>query len=345
MIKFIRYELKRNLLPMVIFTAIACLIVGIMNTLSDTYYYYDFPNEVRVRSALLSTPTVIFVILCVIVPILQFSFRMKSRGADLWYSLPVKREKLMLVRTLAGLLLAVIPFTVSYWFGFFILLGRTNYYVLHGYLLYYLALLPLGVLLFGIYSFLFSRANTVCDGIIFMIAWTFIFMMPFLYMSMHNITYSSQINGWQEFTPFGMLYYVEQWFDDYICGSYGYAVHAPALRSLAWLIPIAAAEGIGAYAGLFLTARGQKAENSEQLSSSLWGYKVFIPLYVFMFGGCLDVTDLQLCLLWGAILLVGGYVSYIAYRHSFRLKLCDILSLLISFAAGIGFSLLGHYVF
>lgn len=343
--KYLRYECRRNLLPLLLFTAIACLVVGIIFSTSTLYYNWPYivpdgngsPQMHRPSDSLLAAPAVILVALCVIVTVMQFSFRMKARSTDLWYSLPVRREKLLFVRTLTGLALVFIPYTLSYWLGFCILLGRENYFFMQGYPLYFLASLPLGALLFGFCSFIFTRANSVGDGIVFMISWTFVLFLPHLYVNFLGV--SLRPLNITSFLPFGPLIFVTETFSELICRT----DTLPSLLPLACLIPFAVAEGVGGYAGLFLTARRQRAENAEQLSSSLWGYKTLIPWFVFFFSSCIIPDDGQLPLILWALVLIGGLVGYIVYRRSFRLKLADILSLVLTFAASVLLSYLNTY--
>ena len=277
-------------------------------------------------------------VLCVAVPVMQFSYRMKGRDIDLWYSLPVTREKLTFVRTLGGLMLIFVPYTLSYWLGFVIVLLRENYFALYGYPLYYLASLPLGALLFGVYSFLYTRANSIGDGLVCMAGWTFALMLPFAFLSVRfpRLDLPRSFSVWQ-LSPFGLLSWAADYFNEFIC-----ADALPALLPLAWTIPLAALEGAGAYAGLFLTARRHRAENGGQLSSSLWCYRVLVPLYVFILASSLsaDAIGTQLACIAGAFLLVGGFICFVVYRRSFKLKTSDIITLAVSFAAGILVSVL-----
>lgn len=120
--KYFTYELKRNLLPLAVFTAIACLICAIFGATS--YIVSTYNGTVRAVNSVIGAPTAILCILCTIVPVMQFSYRMETRSADLWLSLPVKREKQLLVRLLVGLLLAFVPYTAAYLVQFFILLVK-----------------------------------------------------------------------------------------------------------------------------------------------------------------------------------------------------------------------------
>lgn len=343
MTKLLRYEMKRNLLPAVVFTAIACLIVGIVYMTSDLFYTSTAPGgnggiAYFPIDSMISAPTIVLAVLCIAVPVMQFSYRMKGRDIDLWYSLPVTREKLTFARTLGGLMLIFVPYTLSYWLGFAVLLVRENHFVLHGYPLYYLSSLPLGALLFGVYSFLYTRANTVGDGLVCMAGWTFALMLPFAFLGVWfpRLDLPRSFSVWQ-LSPFGLLSWAADYFNELIC-----ADALPSLLPLAWTIPLAALEGAGAYAGLFLTARGHKAENGGQLSSSLWCYRVLVPLYMFTLASSLSVDALgaQLALIAGAFLLVGGFICFIVYRRSFRLKTSDILTLAVAFGAGVLVSVL-----
>ena len=343
MTKLLRYEMKRNLLPAAVFSAIACLIVGIVYMSSDLFRISVAPGgnggfAYIPYDSLISAPTAVLAVLCVAVPVMQFSYRMKGRDIDLWYSLPVTREKLTFVRTLGGLMLIFVPYTLSYWLGFVIVLLRENYFALYGYPLYYLASLPLGALLFGVYSFLYTCASSIGDGLVCMAGWTFALMLPFAFLSVRfpRLDLPRSFSVWQ-LSPFGLLSWAADYFNEFIC-----ADALPALLPLAWTIPLTALEGLGAYTGLFLTARAHKAENGGQLSSSLWCYRVLVPVYVFILASSLSVDALgsQLACIAGAFLLVGGFICFVVYRRSFRLKTSDIITLAAAFGAGILVSVL-----
>ena len=343
MTKLLRYEMKRNLLPAAVFSAIACLIVGIVYMSSDLFRLMYSPGgnggfDYIPYDSLISAPTIVLAVLCVAVPVMQFSYRMKGRDIDLWYSLPVTREKLTFVRTLGGLMLIFVPYTLSYWLGFVIVLLRENYFALYGYPLYYLVPLPLGALLFGVYSFLYTRASSIGDGLVCMAGWTFALMLPFAFLSVRfpRLDLPRSFSVWQ-LSPFGLLSWAADYFNEFIC-----ADALPALLPLAWTIPLTVLEGAGAYAGLFLTARRHRAENGGQLSSSLWCYRVLVPLYVFILASSLSANAIgtQLACIAGAFLLVGGFICFVVYRRSFRLKTSDIITLAVSFAAGILVSVL-----
>ena len=275
--KYLTYELKRNLLPLAAFTAIACLVCAIFGATS--YIISSYSGTVRAINSVISAPTVLLCILCTIVPVMQFSYRMETRSADLWLSLPVRREKQLLVRILAGLLLAFIPYTAAYWVQFVILACRENAFNLVHYLSFYAASLPLGALLFGVNSFVFSRANTVWDGLVFLAGWSFLLAMPFLYLDTYIYSFGNSVSA-DAFITYAPLNYAATWFDALICNE------TASLPEAAYLFPVAATTGIGAYVGVFLYAGRDRAESAGQISDSPWGYKTLLPLYVFFFAAC-----------------------------------------------------------
>ncbi len=334
--KYFTYELKRNLLPLAVFTAIACLICAIFGATSRIAYQ-NTTGTLEAVNSVISAPTVILCILCTLVPVMQFSYRMEARSADLWLSLPVRREKLLLVRILAGLLLAFIPFTAAYWVQFVILACRENAFDLIHYLSFYAVSLPLGALLFGVNSFVFSRANTVWDGLAFLLGWSFLLAMPFLYLNTYVYSFWKYVSA-DAFITYAPLNYAAKWFDGLICGD------VQSFSEAAYLFPVAAATGLAAYAGLFLCAGRDKAESAGQISDSPWGYKTLLPLYIFFFAACNSPDSGSMFWLLSALILVLGFVLYVVYRRSFRLKKQDILLLLLAFAAGVALACFGAYV-
>ena len=72
---------------------------------------------------------------------------------------------------IGGLVLTLAPFTLAYWLGVVTVasLGAHFHYIF--YLAAYGLLLLLGAGLFGVNAFLFTRGNSVFDGIVFVAAW------------------------------------------------------------------------------------------------------------------------------------------------------------------------------
>ena len=77
------------------------------------------------------------------------------------------------VKTVIGLILVFVPYAVAFFAGISVVAMREHFYRFGYYFPYFFISLPLGFLLYGFYAFIFTRANTVLDGVVFMIAWSF----------------------------------------------------------------------------------------------------------------------------------------------------------------------------
>ena len=345
--KAMLYELKRILLPLCIFTAIAAalfVIIALNSTFVSENSYNTFGDPVgpQPMSPLTEVPAAILGVLCLIVPPMQFLYRMGRRSADLWYSLPIRRDALVLVRVLGGLVLIFVPYTVSYWAGFTVIAASENLFELGQYGILFAASLPVGIGLFGINAFLFTRANTLFDGIVFMLVWIFVLALPFLWLEAlglnrlygDGIDWTAPIN----FLSYSPLICLFVDFSLRICGTGGGWAEAPFIYALG------AAFAIAAYFGLFWTARRQKAEDIGQVSDSWFGYRTFIPacmLCTVLFIGTDSPFELAMAY---TIILVTGTIVYFVYRRSFRLKLADIICIVGALLVGTAINHFGREI-
>ena len=252
------YEFKRILLPLCIFTAIAAAVFAVAALTSDYIALREiaapgvedsFYTEQVPVNTLVHIPAITLCVLCFIVPAMQFSYRMKRRSVDLWYSLPIRREKLVLARTIAGLALVFVPYAVSYAAGVTIIACSENLFKMQMYVPLFFASLPMGVLLFGVNSFLFSRANTAGDGILFMLLGAFALAMPQIFADACSWTFSGRnlpdtVATALHFLSFGPAAEMFMLFGPAIRGA---GMHVPGL----WIACVLAAiEGCAAYFGL-----------------------------------------------------------------------------------------------
>lgn len=348
--KAILYELKRNLLPLCIFTALATAIFVVFALTTDfvSGFSSDMNGDPLGRTPinpLVDVPGTVLGLLCVAVPVMQFAYRMNKRSADLWYALPVRRDALALVRVLGGLILVLVPYTVSYWAGFAVIAASENLFELGQYGILFAASLPVGIGLFGVNAFLFTRANTLFDGIVFLLAWAILPMLPFLWLdSAANIGRFFR-DGIYWFSPanystFSPLVWLFTQFAGRICGTAGTLAEAPFIYALG------AVYAAAAYCGLFLTARRHRAEDVAQVSDSRFGYRVLIPAFMALLLALDYPADDPIAIYATAyaVTLAVGTIAYFVYRRSFRIKLADILCIVGALALGTGIGLLGTQV-
>lgn len=341
--KLLAYECRRILLPLCIFTAVAAVIYVAAAFSADLIaeWAIDF-NEAtgapvlgdRAGDTVLYVPALILAALCTAVPVMQFSYRMKKRSVDLWYALPVTRRALTFVRFAGGLALVLVPYAVSYWAGFAVIACRDNLFHLQYYVALFFASLPVAVLLLGTNAFLFTRANRVGDGIFFLLAWAFLLAMPaqyFNYFSFRGMPgVLKNLTNYSTYSPLGWLF-----------GGFSSAartgevvIQHPAVVFALWGVL-----GAGAVFGLFFTAKGHPAENAGQISDTWFGYRTLIPAYLFCimswaFASSASVSAAAAMVVTLVLVAAAGLVAYFAYRRSFRLHLCDVLSLVLSLGAG-----------
>lgn len=331
--KYFLYELKKHIWTLVILSAV-CALPYIVNVATLTMSYTYMHNGVEktvLRSPQLSYVFAELLILLFIVPTIVYSFKMSKRSVDGYYSLPLKREKLYFVATMVGLILVLVPFTISYWGGFLTLLFRKgNPYQMGYYIPAYLGGLFFGVLLFGVNAFIFTRANRIVDGIVFMGVYAFI---GFLAINFLDYAFDVSLSTWNieqcfifSGSMFGFVDRMESLIVAYTLGR-GYA---------GWWFGLTIAAGALCYALLYFAIRFEKGENAEQNSASWFGYKTLIPVYMALCCGSGAAEEII-----GLVLVaVGGVVATIVYKRKFKLKFIDWLPFIIGLAAGIVFAVI-----
>ncbi len=356
----IRYELKRILLPLVVFLACAAVIAVAYCAIAMLEQRSGAPSN-----STLGVHCAILCILATVAPVLQFSYRMKQRTVDLWYSLPITRKQLTLVRILGGLVLTLAPFALGYWLGVAVVAIRGAHFDHFWYLPAFFALLLAGTALFLVNAFFFTRGNSVFDGIFFMLLWCCI--LPVVFTSLNlNLAYDNyylynfgdnRINFDTigtflfSYSPAVLLtnvfsdFVLKESFDSlpfYFLTSGG-ELEGEIILIAALILPVI--EGVLAYFGLTRFAERDKAENASQVSSSWWGYKTLIPAYALLVTGIVTTTTVInafefdfIFFFYLALIAVGAFVLYFVYRHSFRLKKSDILSVVISMLGGIAYA-------
>lgn len=95
--------------------------------------------------------------------------------------------------------------------------------------------------------------------------------------------------------------------------------------------------GIGSAAGYFLSFIKKLAHKASEVSNSVLGYKVLIPIY-FIWGATVFALESDpMILVFDIIMMIVGYVIY---RRGFRFKLPDILSMVGSLIVAILFAVL-----
>ena len=346
--KFFAYEFKKRMWTMIILTLI-CAVPYVVTTfvMDSTYEAYDYRLQMNVDHPMTPMTWMVWVellIMCFVVPVLTFSFKMRKRTLDCYYALPIKKEKLFLVKTLIGLCTVFIPFTAAYFSGFFIVLLRLDgVYHLGWYFVQYLGLLFFGVCLFGFNSFTFTRANHPADGVVFMLAYTFVAFLVLLVFEVIGFAKWEHIEKMLYFiSPAGSAHFMVNTEALIMYGAQD-MMNDPSYTWNGWMFAIPAVYGVIGYTLLFTTLRFEKAENAEQNSDSWFGYRVLIPIYVACVLAFVGLVDSILW--WVPLYFMIASVSVVLtviYRRSFRIKGWYWLMLGIGHGVGMMLSFIMH---
>ncbi len=309
--KYFWYEFKKNLWAFVLLSVICAVpYLATVSTMELFWGYWSENGTITTQDP--SNPNVSLVnwfaiMLCFITPMLVYSFKMNKRGVDAYYALPIKREKLYFVRTVMGVLLVLIPYTVSYWLGFVVLLCRTqNIYNMGYYVPGYFIFIAYMVLLFGTNAFIYTRANKPADGVVLMLAYALIGSLAVEYVSQLFHT-NFQWRSTENVMTFGGANAFTDNLSAWIRG-----------KQCRWdwtMFVFPDFYGVSGYTLLFLSLKKDRGENAEQVCESWFGYKLLIPLYIALYIGAVieNLELLNIC-----IITVCGIVATALWRRKFR---------------------------
>ena len=335
--KYLLYQLKKYAWLLVVLSVV-CSIPNITNAASISMYveYKDYAGitQGHIQEPGLASLYLPLLILLFAVPILVYSFKMTKRSVDAYYALPLKREKLYFVATMVGLILVLVPYTVSFWSSFFTLLFREgNPYKMGYYVPAYFGGLCFGVFLYGVNAFVYTRANRAIDGIIYMLFYAFVGLLIFKYVESLFTDYWGYINSSIEasFIFSGGMFEFAGEMESLIVGRERTLDHA------GWWFGTAIAAGIICYALFFLLIRYERGESAEQNSDSWFGYKTLIPVYLAFSMGVGALEDP----LGFVMVVIAGFVATVVSKRKFSKKLIDWAPFAIGLGAGLVLALIG----
>ncbi len=259
-------------------------------------------------------------VLAFVNPVVVYSFKMSDRGTDGYYCLPIKRRTLFAVKTFAGLFLTLAPFTVAYFFGAAVAFCRMrDAYDSGWYFVGYPCFLFLGSCLFGINAFVFTRANRVFDGVLFMAAYAFLDTLVVLYVK--KLTHTVSYGWWDEsFSVVKGIFEFGDSLEDFLLGK-------AQAQWRWWVMFYPFVVGGACYAALYVAANRERAERVGAVSESPFGYRFLIPTYT-----ALCIGGLPFSWLGCALIVMASLALTAVYRRSFSFSWkCWVM-----FAVGVG---------
>ena len=322
---YFRSHLKSNGNILLYLTVIALVLTLVIGISSGTGVYRDskLATPVTTYRSTIGVPVVFLCILAYIAPVLEFSFFKKRINLNCAYAMPISRRALGLVHYLTGAITVFIPYTLSYFLNFILILTRgVQYYNLVPMIAHYFLCLLLGLAIYSMMVFAFNEANSTGDGILFMILWSFVMLFAALAMGRH-------ISGmrYSHIFPFPWLlisklttscqHLIEMTMPVYS----GARDFLQTPHCIFWIV-IWSLLGIASGIRFFLSFGKRRMEKTEEISDSFFGYRVLIPY--FAVTGIIALPSFSIWVIFEILTLIG----YTIYRRGFHYKLSDIIVLL-----------------
>ena len=340
--KYFTYLLKKNLIPLACFTLLF-LLAYVVPIATNSYSYWNTNQDYEYYHATYiydGNLLAVLGLLSVFIPIYLLSYKMNKRSVDMHYSLPLSKTKILVANYLTGLVLLYASYTVTYLIGFVAIALKVRRLHLIYYLYLYLASIIPAFILYTFTAFIFTRANTVIDGIISVVG--AMCVLALAVAAFNEVIYTSSwytrgIKGY-DFFAFAPLIHVGNFFDNAIKYGSGdiwfntYTIYPddPVYSNHLYQRELAASVcqlvgdvlwfmiAIAATVGLFSSEKNSKAENCGQVSESAFCYKTQLPIYAALFtimflaiSGDVWVTLLAL--------VFGIYVLSIIYKRTVKI--------------------------
>ena len=307
---YFNYIFKKSRSRLLI-TLVIALIISVSTV--DTYIYEgaDFRN-VDVSFGWIAT---ILGFLCFLTPILELEGFKNRRNIDALFSFPVSKFKMGLSHYLNGLVYIVSTFTLCSIYTFFYLLARKNDLNVAKFIPYYFLAVLFGIFLYSFISFAFYQGNTVSDGVIFIIGYSFVFAS--VVSVINAIDFFKKTVEIGPYTAFGPLTGLTEGYANLIVGhSFDYYLHTQRYISFAvWTVI-----GIAAAFGFLYTFAKKKTEDVGEISTTIFGYRVLLPIYAYsLLFISEDFNVLHL------LIVLAMYIGYIIFRRSIKLKRSDYI--------------------
>lgn len=350
MIKTIKYFLKKKYLFMGIATAVLLLIsfsTFHSKSFIAQYSQYDkvLEDHIWIKGpADLNLNFIWFgaIVLCLIVPILDFSFKMRKIHIDQMYSLPIKREKLYLAKFIVGFISILIPITIVFIDVVINVAFAEHMYEIIYFLPFYFAIVFSMLILYSTTCFFYTRANTIVDGIFNIAA---IMLAGCLFMGVLEETF--HIGDPISNMPWYPIYWVNNFFEVKLREAHmplelGYKLSYDNMPYNYFGLGMMTLLGIASFVLFVYLNKKEKAENSMQVSSSWFSYKFFIPFYMGFLIMYLILQSAQFITI--ILVTIAAYVGYIIFRRTVKIKKVDYIVLASCFVLAIILGLVFDYI-
>ena len=281
-------------------------------------------------------PIILF-LLAFFVPSFEFSFKMKKRGIDQMYSLPIKREKLYLVKFLICLCEIVIPFLIGSHISIFVIMSMEHMYNLAMFIPFFLLLIVCSIGVTLISSCAFIHQNTEIDGVVnsfFFFVFIAISVSALNILSFKLFDYKFKFVLPKDYFLISPLISIYNGIAPLLGKDYEKYYNWEINNTIAIIVFVLLS--FGAFFLSYYHIKKEKSEYSQQISSSLFGYRLFIPIFAIAIS--INVSEVNVLLFLYQIVT---YFLYVLYLRKFKLdkKYALIVALLILVSVVIGLAM------
>ena len=351
MIGLLKYYIKKRayIVGIISFIVLLLAITILRGGYIDRYESYTGEIIERAQNSPITYYTVASLILVTIIPLFEFSFKMKKVSVDEFYKFPIRREKLYLVKFIIGLMEVLIPMTILFIYTFVDIAISEHLFNIGAYLLFYFLSIPVLFATYSLITFIYAKCNTIHDGIINVVMIQFLFVaiswVIFEFFNLRDvcaygdINYPYQLsigcsNHFELFFAYSPICILSDKCSNYMLGDpfFGSALLGSDIIEIVSMIFFFII-GIVSFVLLITNLKNDKSENSMDISNSWFSYKVMIPIFISTLTilSCSNGDTLILLL----IIAISGYIGYAIYRRNFKIKWCDVITMSSSLIGGI----------
>lgn len=326
---YLNYLIHKKWLQTLVMTIIPTLIMVLIITSSRFAHYsnsgFRDPSEMLV--------SIIFMIIVVIVIVIfRFSSLRSAKEVDLYYALPISRQKLFLTHFIYGLLQVIFVWTVLYFFSLITVIAKTNggYQEVWLFLIYFIALFYI-IILYSITVFVFLRANTIFDGIAFILLFNILFLFIAIFFTGRVFLFNTNFNQPFFLNPYYSVAELSNFMTKLSNQVSSYDQQRIANASLFIIINTIfyTASAIFAFLYSYRQINETKTELIGQLSSSKLGYKFYIPAILVTAVPSIFFIGSAVTFVLVIIFISAGFIGFFIYKRGLKITWVDAAYVLI----------------
>ena len=166
--KMFIYYFKKRFHIMLAITIILAIISWI-SFISNNYVYKTSDGGIYPNNSPIPMLAFFAAALATIIPLFEFHFKMRKISIDQMYYLPIKREKLYLVKYLVGFVEIMIPMLIVFLLNLLFINLKENIFDIKYLFIFCGAMIPTILALYTTICFIYTRNNTFFDGLIILL--------------------------------------------------------------------------------------------------------------------------------------------------------------------------------